>query len=105
MNTRLQAIPEGSVEVQTGLWAYLRTYTVSGQPRSRYVLYSAEGYCFYVPEECFDEEGNPLPENERMYYQFMSTPLTTIEQVNAYVVSVPVQPGYEIASANNHETV
>lgn len=111
MDTRLQAIPEGSVEVQTGLWAYLREYTFNGQPRARYVLYSAEGYCFYslsIPENYVDGEvgGELLPLEQRVFYQFMSTTYTTVEQINADIVSVPVQDGYEIVSVGgNQETV
>ena len=46
-------IPEGSIEIQTCLYAHQHTYTVGGNVRTRYNLYSAEGYCFYslnVPE-------------------------------------------------------
>lgn len=96
----LYPIPEGSVEVQTGLWAHLLEYTVNGNPRARYVLYSAEGYCFYnltVPEN-FDEDGNLVPPNERIYAQYASTPYTTVDQVNAVFVSVPVEEGFEIVS-------
>lgn len=100
MNERLQTIPEGSIEVQTGLWAWLRTYTFNGQIRQRYNLYSSEGYCFYLPENNLDEEGNLLPENQRMYYQYMISVYTTIDEINAEVVSVPVQDGYEIANTN-----
>lgn len=86
-------IPEGSIEIQTGLYAHLHTYTVGDMIRSRYNLYSAEGYCFYklsIPEN-YDEEGNLKPENERVYSTYMSCSiLDTIESINADVISVPV---------------
>ena len=93
-------IPDGSVEIQTGLWAYLRTYTVNGTPRSRYELYSADGYCFYCISENLDEDGNLKPENERLYAQYASLGIytNTIEVINADYVSVPVEAGYEIVS-------
>lgn len=98
-------IPETAVEAQTGLWANFTTITIGSMVINRSDLYSSEGYCFYEPSYNLDEEGNLLPENERMYYQYMSSTCTTVEEVNARFVSVPVQDGYEIASHNNHETI
>lgn len=99
-------IPSTAVEVQTGLWADARTVSMGSMTITKHDLYSAEGYCFYIPANNLDADGNLLPENERMYYQFMYSAYRTIDQVNANVVSVPVQDGYEIASAgSNHETV
>lgn len=100
-------IPATAVEVQTGLWADLETFTVGGNTYSRYILYSAEGYCFYIPENNRDMNGDLLPENERVYYQFMYSGYRTIAQINENVVSVPVQEGYEIVSVggNDHETI
>lgn len=98
MNTRLREIPEGSVEVQPGLWAFLREYTVGGQPRARYLLYSAEGYCFYLISNSTDPDtGDLFPEYERLYYQYLSSAYTTIDMINEDVVSVPVQDEYRIA--------
>lgn len=92
-------IPEGSIEIQTCLYAHLYTYTAGGNVRTRYDIYSAEGYCFYslnVPEN-FDEEGNLRPAEERMYATFMACPPTlTIEDINAMLVSVPAEEGYEM---------
>lgn len=104
----LREIPAGSVEIQTGLWAYWYTFTVSGTTYGRYKLYSAEGYCFYEVDnpENLDEDGNLLPPEERMYAQYAATACTTIEQVNAKYVSVPVEEGYEVVSVGeNHETM
>lgn len=98
-------IPEGSVEVQTGLWAKEFTVSAGSITRTGHKLYSSEGYCFYLPANNLDEEGNLLPEDQRLYYTYMSAAYSTIEQINANVVSVPVQDGYEIASAGtNTET-
>lgn len=105
-----QEIPTGSVEVQTGLWAYWRTFTVGGTTYGRYILYSAEGYCFYEinqPENWVDGEvgGELLPLEQRVFATYMSTAYTTVEEINAEVVSVPYQEGYEVVSVGgNHET-
>lgn len=100
-----RVIPEGSVEVQTGLWAFEKTLMFNGNAIIKHNLYSSEGYCFYLPANNLDEEGNLCPENERLYYQYMSSAYQSIDEINANVVSVPVQDGYEIASSNtNHET-
>lgn len=101
-------IPEGSVEIQTGLWAELDTYTVNGSPRSHYRLYSAEGYCFYwlSNPENYDEEGNLKPPAERVYATYMSCSiLDTLESINADVVSVPVEEGFEIVSTPSNPPV
>lgn len=87
-------IPDGSIEIQTGLWAEPYTYKVGSVTRLRYNLYSAEGYCFYVlnvPEN-FDENGNLRPEHERVYATFMAcTPILSLDDINKLVVSVPAK--------------
>jgi hypothetical protein len=105
-----RTIPEGSVEIQPGLWAYLNTFTVGSTTYSNYKLYSAEGYCFWQVSqpENYDEEGNLKPESERVYatYASLARAYTTHEQINADFISVPVQPGYEIVSTPpNHEVM
>ena len=102
----LRPIPEGSVEIQNGLFAAENHYTFNGQPRMRYDLYSAEGYCFWEIQqpENYDEEGNLLPLEQRVYAQYARTLYTTIDDLNANYVSVPYQEGYEIVSViPNHE--
>lgn len=94
-------IPEESVELKEGLWAYLYSYTVGGRPRQRYILYSEEGWCFYQlsQPENYDEEGNLKPANERVYATYMECSiLDTLESLNADCVSVPAEDGYEIVS-------
>lgn len=100
-------IPEGSVEIQTGLWAELRTFTVSGVEYQKYNLYSADGYCFYDlnRSENYDEEGNLLPAEERLYQTVMYTTCTTIEQLNTRFVSIPYQEGYEVVSVPTNPPV
>lgn len=103
----VRPIPEGSVEIQTGLWAYLYSFTVSGTTYSYYKLYSAEGYCFYDLDqpENYDEEGNLVPPEQRVYAQY-ATCTYPFEEINDHIVSVPVEEGYEIVSVggNNHVT-
>ena len=102
----MREIPTTAVEVQTGLWANARTLTLGSMTKTFYDLYSAEGYCFYLPANNLDEDGNLRPEIERLYYQYMSTAYQTVDQINENVVSVPAQDGYEIANTgNNHETI
>lgn len=99
----VREIPSTAIEVQEGLWADLYTYTFLGQTRIRYDLYSEEGYCFYLisDPENYDEDGNLKPASERMYAQFMYSTYTTVDEINADVVSVPVEEGYEIVSVRN----
>lgn len=103
----VRPIPEGSVEIQAGLWAAIRTFTMSGITYSFYDLYSSEGYCFWEVNqpENYDEEGNLLPMEQRVYAQYAITCYTTIDELNENFISVPVQEGYEIVSVGiNHET-
>lgn len=102
-------IPATAIEIQPGLWADRKTVTFGSITIVKYDLYSAEGYCFYdlTAFENYDEEGNLKPENERLYYRVMYTPYSTVEQINADIVSVPIQEGYEILSTggnNDHVT-
>ena len=110
----VRQIPEGAVEIQTGLWLYSTDQVLVGTILK--YLYSSEGYCFYdLTDNYYDEEGNLLPSDEvlpsqRMYAQYMSLGVNvsqwTTEQINARFISVPVDPSYEIVSRpNNHETI
>lgn len=96
----IRPIPEGSTEIQTGLWLHVTIVNTPFGTIHRGELYSAEGYCFYnltVPEN-FDEEGNLKPPEERIYAQYSTCPGDDLEWINANIVSVPVQSGYEIVS-------
>lgn len=103
----IREIPEGSVEIQTGLFMYQYNVVIAGTTYLKRELYSSEGYCFYDVDqvENYDEEGNLKPENERVYAQYSSLSLMqsnwTYEQLNAKYISVPVQDGYEIVSVPN----
>lgn len=100
-------IPDGSVEIQTGLWMHEYNLVLAGNTYLKRDLYSAEGYCFWQVSntENYDAEGNLLPESERMYAQYAGLAISmsswTYEQLNAEFISVPVQEGYEIVSVPN----
>lgn len=100
-------IPAGSVEIQTGLYVYDTTTIIAGTTYPKRKLYSAEGYCFWQVSnpENYDEEGNLLPAEERVYAQYSSLAVSqatwTYEQLNAEFISVPVQEGFEIVSVPN----
>lgn len=94
-------IPEGAVEIQTGLYWYVVERVISGITRRFGYLYSAPGYCFYetTQPENYDEEGNLLPPEQRVYATYASVPVTADLSV---FVSVPVEEGYEIVSAGSN---
>lgn len=96
-------IPAGSVEIQTGLWAYLNSFTVGSTTYSNYWIYSSEGYCFWevAQPENYDEDGNLLPLEDRVFATYASTAYRTIEDLNAAFISVPYQEGYEVVSAGS----
>ena len=101
-------MPEGSVEIQTGLYLYQYNQTIGGIEYTFSRLYSSDGYCFYDAEaEIYDEEGNVIPAdeiqpNQRVYMQYMALAVGdwATEQLNARYVSVPVDPSYEIVSVS-----
>lgn len=96
-------IPEGATLIQEGLYLHEVTTTIMGRPFVSWYLYSAEGYCFYnltVPEN-FDEEGNLLPPEDRLYATYTAAPGGTDLSI---FVSVPVQDGYEIVSVPSVDT-
>lgn len=94
-------IPAGSVEIQTGLWLYTYDKTIGSNTYTFGQLYASEGYCFYEIEqpENYDDEGNLKPANELIYATYMSAGLNpSADDINARVVSVPYQEGYEVVS-------
>lgn len=100
-------IPEGSIEIQTGLYLHEYNKVIAGTTYLKRDLYSAEGYCFYDVEQAenYDLDGNLLPPEDRMYAQFAMLGIGmsswTYDQLNAKYISVPVQEGYEIVSVGN----
>lgn len=108
IQTMQRTIPEGAFLYKEGLYVYEKQMNVGSLSWTIWELYSADGWCFYdlTQPENYDEDGNLLPENQRVYAQFMS--MRKNEQyVTDNIISVPVQEGYEIVSVggNNHETV
>lgn len=102
----VREIPEGSIEIQEGLYLYEYTKTIGSTEYTFKELYSAEGYCFYQlsQPENYDEDGNLKPANERVYAQYMHCAISaTLESINADVVSVPIEAGYENVSTPSNE--
>lgn len=103
-----RTIPDGSVEIQTGLYVYDEQKVIGGNTYTFRKLYSGDGYCFYdLNDEIYDEEGNLIPAdqvqpNQRPYYRYMALAIIqsswTYEQLNARFISVPIDPSYEIVS-------
>ena len=95
-------IPNNSEKIQEGLYRYLHSFVVGGTLKYNSRLYSADGYCFCDSTiKIYDEEGNLIPnENvlptQRQYMQYISTPLTDVDELNNIYVSVPIQEGFEI---------
>lgn len=100
-------IPTGAVEVQTGLWWYTYQKVIAGNTYTFGELYSAEGYCFYEinQPENYDEEGNLLPADQLMYAIYMTCAYITADEINAYIVSVPYQEGYEVVNVPTNPPV
>lgn len=108
MNSRVREIPEGAFLYKEGLYIFEKQMNVGSLSWTVWELYSADGWCFYDLEqpENYDEEGNLLPAEQRVYAQYR-----TMRKNEAYVtnniISVPVQDGYEIVSVggNNNEAM
>lgn len=99
----VRPIPEGATLIQEGLYLHEVEKTIAGRPFISWYLYSAEGYCFYnlTVAENFDEEGNLVPPEDRVYAQYSIVPYNTDLSI---FVSVPVQEGYEIVSVPSVDT-
>jgi hypothetical protein len=93
-------IPIGAKSIQNGLYLYEYTKTISGKVHTFREIYSAYGYHFYNVEqpENYNEEGELLPPNERVYAQYaiLAQSLNTIEAINSKFISVPIADGYEV---------
>ena len=81
----VREIPNGAIEIQNGLWLHTYNETIGGTEYTFKDLYSSEGYCFY---------DNTLPEENRIYYQYIS--LGIYDSENNYT-SIPIEEGMEIA--------
>lgn len=108
MSLNLREIPEGAVEIQTGLWMLTTPVVISGVTRERRELFSSEGYCFYDTRDViYDEEGNEIPEDEilptqRTYAQYAI--LGIYDSPDNYV-SVPVEEGFFILGTSDDHVV
>lgn len=81
-------IPNGAVEIQTGLWLYSYNTTIGGTEYTFKELYSSKVYCFY---------NNTWAEEERIYVQYAH--LGLLDSENNYT-SIPISElpeGSEIA--------
>ena len=108
----LRVIPEGAELLQPGLYVHRYERTILGNVYLVGGLYASEGYCYYDLEQAenYDEEGNLLPPEQRVYSQYTMIPTgiasMSNEELNARFISVPVQDGYEIVSVGTQtETV
>lgn len=102
-----RTIPEGAFLYKEGLYIYEHDVTMGSLSWTVWELYSADGWCFYdlaIPEN-YDEDGNLLPAEDRVYAQY-KTMRKDEEYVTNNIIPVPVQDGYEIVSVggNNHVT-
>ena len=77
------------VEIQEGL-------LFRKLPKRGCELFAKDGYHFYdkANESNYDENGNLLSEEELLWFTYMTSLCETKEQVNANVVSVPIQDNY-----------
>ena len=87
-------IPEGSIEIQKGLWLYQYNKTISGTEYTFRQLYSSEDYCFYSSE---------VSEEERIYWQFMSLGIDmndlTYDELNNIFISIHIEEDKKIQIA------
>lgn len=68
-----RAIPKGAFLYKEGLYILETNLLLAGRPVIKWELYSAEGWHFYdlqTPEN-YDEEGNLLPAEQRVYHSYM----------------------------------
>lgn len=84
----VREIPDGSVEIQTGLWLYTRNKVIGGVEYTFRELFSSEGYCFYDNRDL---------EEERIYYQYASLGLLDSEDNYTSIPISELPEGSEIA--------
>lgn len=101
-----RTIPEGATLVKEGLYCYAHDVSFGSLTYTVWDLYSADGWCFYDLQqpENYDEEGNLLPAEQRVYAQYMVMRANPSRLDD--LICVPVDPSYEIVSApTNTETM
>lgn len=91
-----RTIPEGAFLYKVGLYIVETNIVVVGRPIVKWELYSAEGWCFYdlAQPENYDEEGNLVPAEQRVYAQYMIMTKNE-ERVTNEIICVPVEEGYD----------
>lgn len=100
-------IPSNAVQIQTGLYWELHSFTIGGVTHYNSRLYSTENYCFYDKTvEHYNEDGNLITDEEtlktmQIYMQFCYTPETTAEALNDRYLSIPIEEGFGIVSEPN----
>ena len=95
----IRTIPEGAFLYKEGLYILEYDRTLGSMTRTIWELYSADGWCFYdlAQPENYDEEGNLLPPEQRVYAQYMIMPKNEVRVTNE-IICVPVEEGFEIVS-------
>ena len=68
-------------KAQEGLYAEKHTFIVNGSIRTRYNIYSADGYCFY----CVHDDAE-VP----AYSTMAHTPCITIDEINQNFKRIPI---------------
>lgn len=98
-------IPTGAVEVQEGLYLLETPTMIGNTPFTFRELFSFEGYCFWEVNqpENYNEEGELLPLENRIFATYSTCAYTTVEDINANFISVPYQEGYEAVSVSNND--
>jgi hypothetical protein len=83
-------IPKESKQIQEGLYLHEYSKKIAGKEYAFKQLFAATGYCFYdiLQPDNYDEEGNMLPENERLYMSYMSCAYSSIDEINKNIISV-----------------
>lgn len=86
-------------EIQKGLMAELVTFKVNGVSHSHYNIHSSEGYCFWerLQPENYDEKGELLPLEKRVFSRFAVTSYKTIAEINEHFISVPIESNFVIS--------
>lgn len=99
-------VPQGSIEIQEGLYLHEYKQTLLQKEYLKRKLYSADDYCFYSTEEkIYDEEGNELLEeeilpNQRTYMTQINLAIADSElsvgDINKQYVSVKKERDFNI---------
>lgn len=91
MANRFKEIPVGAFLYKEGLYIFEKQMNVGSLSWAIWELYSADGWCFYDLQqpENYDEYGNLLPAEDRVYAQYR-TMRKDEDYVTNNIISVPV---------------